>query len=108
MGMIRGTTPDYVLTLPGIDLTGMTVYVTVRQKNREITLMGDALTVASDGEDSTVAFLLTQEQTLGLHEGQALVQVKFIDAQGNAGATKVGSLRVERALLERVIEYADD
>lgn len=108
MGMIRGTTPDYVLTLPGIDLTGMTVYVTIRQKNREITLTGAELTVASDGEDSTIAFMLTQEQTLGLHEGQALVQVKFIDAQGNAGATKVGRLTVERALLERVIEYADD
>lgn len=106
--MIRGTTPDYVLTLPGIDLTGMTVYVTIEQKGREITLTGDALTVASDGEDSTIAFMLTQAQTLTFAEGQALVQAKFIDATGNVGATKIGRLTIDRALLERVIEYADD
>lgn len=108
MGMIRGTTPDYVLTLPGIDLDGMTVYVTIEQKGREITLTGDALTVASDGEDSTIAFMLTQEQTLAFAEGKASVQVKFIDTAGNVGATKIGRLTIDRALLERVIEYADD
>lgn len=105
MGMIRGTTPDYVLTLPGIDLTGMTVYVTIRQKNREITLTGAELTVASDGEDSTIAFMLTQKQTLMLNEGQASVQVKFIDASGTVGATKIGRLTIDKALLEKVIEY---
>lgn len=108
MGMIRGTTPDYVLTLPGIDLDGMTVYVTIEQKDREITLSGDELTVVSDGEDSTIAFMLTQEQTLALNEGQASVQVKFIDAAGVVGATKIGRLTIDKALLEKVIEYDGD
>ena len=106
--MIRGTTPDYVLTLPGIDLTGMSVYVTIAQGNRKVTLTGTELSVASDGEDSTIAFMLTQAQTLSLREGPASVQVKFIDASGNTGATNIGSLTVDRALLERVVEYVGD
>lgn len=106
--MYRGTTPDFILTVPGVDLTDKTVYVTIEQKQCEITLSGDGLTVTTDGENSTIAFMLTQEQTLALSEGQASVQVKFIDAAGQAGATKIGRLTVDRALLEKVIEYDGD
>ena len=102
--MIRGTTPDYVLTLP-TNLDGMTVYVTIEQNGRKITLSGEELTVVPGEETSTVAFMLTQGQTLGLSEGMASIQVKFIDSAGTVGATNVGRLGVDRALLERVIEY---
>lgn len=107
--MIRGTTPDYVLTLDGVDLSDKTVYVTIRQgHNKQLTKSGSELSVAVDESGSTIAFALTQEDTLGLIVGSASIQVRFIGADGVAWATKTAPLYVEKVLLERVIEYADD
>ena len=105
---IRGTTPDYVLTLDGVDLTGKTVYVTIKQTGtNELTLTGERLTVATDEHGSAIAFSLTQQDTLNMSVGQADVQVKFIDANGHVESSDTATIRIGRALLERVIEYAD-
>ena len=75
--MIRGTTPDYVLTLDGVDLTDQTVYVTIGQGKARLTKTGDELTVTVDQTGSAIAFSLSQEDTLGLSAGSASVQVRF-------------------------------
>lgn len=107
-GAIRGTTPDYVLKLDGVDLTGKTVYVTIKQSGgQELTLTGERLTVTTDEHGSAIAFELTQQDTLSLSVGQADVQVKIIDADGHVDASDIANIRINRALLERVIEYAD-
>lgn len=106
--MIRGTTPDYVLTLDGVDLSDKTVYVTIAQSNKKLTLTGEQLSVTVTAEGSEIAFTLSQEDTLKLSIGEATVQVRFIDGNGHAEATEIASLTVKRVLLERVIEYADD
>ena len=104
--MIRGTTPAYTLTIAGYDLTQMTVFVTVRgQYGTLVTKTGDALTVTADATGSTIAFRLTQEETLALTVGRAEVQVRFIDANGIALATEIAPVTVERVLLGGVIEY---
>ena len=108
MSVIRGTTPDFVLQLSGYSLTGKTVYVTFEQSGRKMTLTGDRLSIAVDASGSTIAFVLTQEDTLTLKEGAASVQVKAIDATGHVEATDIATLQIDRALLERVIKYADD
>lgn len=109
--MIRGTTPDYILTLDA-DLTDKTVYVTVAQSNKIITKTGDdlAITVDTSGETpvSEIAFWMTQEDTLSLREGAADIQVKYIDANGVVSGTEIASIVVKRTLLERVITYAAD
>ena len=105
--MIRGTTPDYILTLAGVDLTGQTVYVTIRQGYTVLTKTNDELSIVTDAEGSTIAFSLSQQDTLGLSEGAAEIQVKFIDSTGDVQATEIASISVDKALLERVIEYAD-
>ena len=102
--MIRGTTPDYVLTVDA-DLTGKTVYVTISQLRTKLTLTGDDLSIAKDESGSTIAIRLTQQQTLGLAVGKAEVQVKYIDEQGVVRATDIQPITVDRALLERVVEY---
>lgn len=102
--MIRGTTPDYILTV-NADLTGQTVYVTISQLRTRLTLTGDDLSIASDQSGSTIAIRLTQQQTLGLAVGRAEVQVKFIGSDGVVRATDIQSITVDRALLERVVEY---
>ena len=108
MGAVRGTTPDYVLALEGYDLTGKTVYVTLAQGGVKTTLTGDRLTIATDEEGSTVAFELTQAETLRFKAGDAEVQLKCIDEQGNVDASGIGQLTIDRALLEKEITYAND
>lgn len=106
--MIRGTTPDYTLIIPGYDLTEMTVYVTIKQGNIKTTLTKPRLQIASDEEGSVIVFRLTQEETLAMKEGVADIQVRFIDSEDCALATKDGRIYVNRVLLEEVIHYADD
>ena len=105
--MIRGTTPDYILNVD-TDLTGKTVYVTISQLRNRLTLTGDDLTIAASGGASTIAIRLTQQQTLGLAVGKAEIQVKYIASDGTTQATNIAPITVDRALLERVVEYVSD
>ena len=102
--MIRGTTPDYILTVDA-DLTGTSVYVTIQRGVNKLTLTGDDLQIASDGTASTITFQLTQQQTLAFGTGTAEVQVKFISADGTTRATNIQPIRIGRALLDRVVAY---
>ena len=108
MGAVRGTTPDYVLTLEGYDLTGKTVYVTLAQGGIKTTLTGDRLTIVAEESGSTIAFELTQAETLRFKAGDAEVQLKCINSEGHVDASGTGQLTIDRALLEREISYADD
>ena len=85
MGAVRGTTPDYILTLTG-----------------------DRLTIATDDSGSTVAFSLSQADTLSFIQGTVEVQLKCINAQGKVDGSGTGQLTIDRALLEKVITYAND
>ena len=105
--MIRGTTPEYTLTVEGFDLTDQTVFVTVSQGVAAVTKTGSDISVVYDGENSDIMFSLTQQDTLSLKPGKASVQVRFIDAGGVAQATDIAELDVGQVLLERVIAYAD-
>lgn len=108
MGAIRGTTPDYILTLDGYNLTGRKVFVTIAQGLRNITLTGERLTVVADESGSTIAFSLTQAETLMFTTGNADIQVKCIDSAGNVDGSGIGVLTIDRALLDKEISYADD
>ena len=108
MGAVRGTTPDYILTLEDYDITGKTVYVTLAQDNIKTTLTGDRLSAAADESGSTVAFSLTQEETLAFAPGSVSVQLKAIDAQGVVEATGICQFKIDRALLGTVISYVEN
>lgn len=109
--MIRGTTPTYTLIVEGYDLTDKTVYVTILQLTRIITLTGERLAISytpAEGEEpagSVVVFGLTQRETLSLRDGDADVQIKFIGEDGNVEGTDTGKITIKPALLEREIEY---
>lgn len=106
--MIRGTTPDYILTIDGYDLSDKTVFVTISQNGQKLTKTNSELSIAADESGSTIAFVLSQRDTLRLKVGSAEVQVRFIDADGTAWATEIATLTVSKVLLERVIEYGND
>lgn len=103
--MIRGTTPDYILTVKGEDLTDKAVYVTFEQSGRRLTMTGNELGIDCDGTDSAIAIRLSQQQTLSLRDGAAKVQVRFISEDGTAKATEIKEVTVRRVLLEGVIQY---
>lgn len=106
--MIRGTTPDIVLTINGYNLTDKTVYVTISKSGRKLTKTNEDLMITYTGGTSSIAFRLTQEETLAMRIGTASVQVRFISADGTALATDIKTLSIEPVLLEEVIEYAAD
>lgn len=104
--MIRGTTPDFLLTIDGYDITGKRVYVTISQGMRKITKTNDELEIRMDGENAEIGLSLTQQDTLGLMVGSADVQVRMIDENGYAEATDIAKINISRVLLEKVIAYA--
>ena len=108
--MRRGTTPDYVLSISGYDLTDQSLYVTLAQYANKITLTGERLTVTYDSETNTtsIVFSLTQEETLAFKSGNVEVQIRFIDADGVAQATEIKRIPVLPVLFEEVIAYGDD
>ena len=102
--MVRGTTPEYVLSISGADLTSSDVYVTIAQGSCNITLNGDRLNVSynDSSSTSTVTFKLTQKETLKFKTGKAQVQARFAN-DGNVDATNIGEIMVYPVLNEDVI-----
>ena len=100
--MRRGTTPAIVLTVDA-DLTGYTVYVTLKNGGKELTILNSGLTITVDQGESTIAFSLTQQQTLDFKVGTCEVQVRAIK-DGTAIATDIQTLEVGRILKEGVID----
>ena len=103
--MRRGTTPQISQVVYGYDLTGATVYATVKQGQNVITKTGEDLTIEVTDEDTAVTFALSQEDTLSLQPGRAFVQIRWIDSDGNAYANYISEIQVEGVLLDEVIEY---
>ena len=101
--MRRYTTPTIELTVEGVDLTGVRVLVTFAQRRQRLTI--EDATVAYDGTDTTVTLSLTQEQLGRFAEGEARVQVNWVDMKGHRNATVEAPLVVTGNLLERVISY---
>ena len=101
--MRRFTTPTVTLTVKGVDLTGMDVLVTFTQACHELTVEGPSMTLSTGG-DTVIEVPLSQVQTGGFVEGTVEVQVNWLDALGNRDATTVGTIEVERNLLDEVVD----
>lgn len=107
--MINYTTPTITLIVESVDLTdGQDVYVTLQQGNFELTKSGDDLTMTLDGEDTTIRFTLTQEQSAAFRFNASVgLQVNWINASGVRDATEIKTIGVMRNLLDEVIAYGD-
>lgn len=103
----RGTTPDLVVDVDGLDLTGWKVWVSVRSGRTGYDITGDRVTVTKTDSGCTCAVALTQEETLALMAGRnAMVQVRAVDSMGEAVATSICAVQVGNVLMGGVI--ADD
>ena len=109
--MYRGTTPTLPIRIPGTDLTQARLFLTIqdgKDERKQITLRsGEDFTVewndtanATDGQVK-----LTQEQTMMLTEGDCKCQIRFVFADGSAGATQIRSVGIADVLLKELISY---
>lgn len=104
--MRRGTTPTLELTLTGVDsIASDTLYVTVKQSQKEITKTNDALTVVVGETDTVISLYLTQQETLSLKRGTAEVQVRGISSLGDAWASDIATINIKEILKDGVITY---
>lgn len=103
--MYQGTTPTLVLNVEGAELDTATCYVTIRNQGGEmITKSGAELDVSGN----EIAVRLTQEETLQLRPGLVNIQVRWIDAHGNAMASNIARVNVNAVLLKSVITYQEE
>lgn len=110
--MINWTTPTITLTVEGVDLSTVDVYVTLEQGTHELNKSGTDLNITTDTHDQTtdtnIAFMLTQQESASFRFNSAVsVQVNWIDASGTRLATEIKTVPVMRNLLDRVINYGD-
>ena len=95
--MMRGTTPTVALEV-GADLEGCEVHAAMRNNGSTSVFSGDRLEISSDGQRSTVALHLTQEETLALEAGRpARFQLRWKRGD-EACATEVVQADVEEVL----------
>lgn len=104
--MYRGTTPTNTIAVD-IDLTQMTVFVTYSQGGRVVFEKTNAdITI----EPERILVPLTQTDTLSLsawnRQEPVLVQIRAIDALGNAVASNVMTTTADAILKDGEIEYA--
>lgn len=100
--MRRGTTPPITVSV-NENLTGYTLYVTVKNGFHKATLTGDRLTINYTENSTVIAFMLTQEETLAFGVGRCEVQVRAVDARGYAVATDIKTKSIGRIIQEGVI-----
>ena len=82
--IMQSGTPVLVITAPGVDLTGANMELLIQRGNALLEYGTERLRVAADETGSTVAVMLTQEESNRLSAGIADVQFKAVDGSGTA------------------------
>lgn len=104
----RGTTQPITITIPGWDLTGSDIYVTFKQG--AVCLTKKTMdSVAYANRATKIVLTLSQSETMCFEDKKAgLIQVRWIDAGGNAHKTKTAQFTADDLLYEAVLAKADD
>lgn len=103
--VVRGTTQGYLLNIKKYDLSKSTVYVTIDQHGHKITKNNSDLQIMANEDGTKILFTLSQEDTLFFDSGVAYIQVRFINKNGRALATKKKKIDVYPVLQKGVIQY---
>lgn len=105
--MYQGTTPALTFEIEGFNVVGMTPYVSFKRGSDVLTKTGSDVTVVydSDNEKSVIVCQLSQEETLSMKQGSAVVQMRFIDSNNLAYATDKADLDVDSVIYKEIIRY---
>lgn len=101
----RGSTPDLIVDIPGVDLSDKRVYLTIITEGMEIEKTNEDFHIATDEDGSSIAVRLSQKETLGMKTGHATCQIRYIGEDGKAEVSTMASFRVKPVLKEGVIAY---
>lgn len=100
--MIRGTTPTLKLKLNGIETSRLaSVYVTIKQGEKEVTKTNDDGIVAES--ESVLSVPLAQEDTLTFSQGYVYIQLRAMTTDDLAIASKTRLVLMDDILKEGVI-----
>ena len=105
--MYQGTTPALTFEIEGFNAVGMTPYVSFKRGSDVLTKTGSDVTVVydSDNDKSVIVCQLSQEETLSMKQGSAVVQMRFIDSNNLAYATDKADLDVDSVIYKEIIRY---
>lgn len=100
--MTRGTTPDIICTLSGVDFSEIkSIYATIRQGSVVVEKTIDDVVI----NYPHIHIFLTQEETLKFAGNKtASIQIRGLSNDGTAWATGIKSTTVKPILKEGVIE----
>ena len=101
--MIRGTTPTLTFNLPFAASTIKSLYITFADRDNNIVLEKTKADCTLNAKAVTVK--LTQAETLDFQSRQAVnIQLRVLNTSGDAMASKIYTVQVDRILKEGVIE----
>lgn len=104
MGIAQGSTPYIMVTIEGYDLTDANaIIVTFKTDSGTVDIDQTRVTATSNESESLLVVHLTQEETLALTPTQALLQVRWRDANDEAHTTAAARIDVASALYKGVI-----
>lgn len=106
--MKRGNTYPQLVTIAGVDLTAASeVVLTVKPLGRPpIEFTGESMSISADSSGTTIAYKLSEEQSLSLGTGYRIDVNWMMD--GNRGGTSIKMMPVSQTLLNRVIGGGSD
>lgn len=103
--MYRGTTPTLTFRIKdeNIDFDKFEqIWITIKGRNNEITKDIDSVEI--DAENRTLSIELTQEETLSFNTIDVQVQMRVLDTDGRAFASRIFNTRMNALLKGGVIE----
>lgn len=104
----RGTTQEVRITIKGWDLTGSDIYVTFKQGARALNKKNMESVTYADRK-TTIVLVLSQEDTMFFPDNSAgKIQVRWVDASGDAHKTETADFSTDVLLYDAVIEKEDD
>jgi len=103
--MIRGTTPFITYRVKNdFDFSKISeIWITVATWDAEETFKFTASEVELDPVAKTITISMSQENTLAFEEGTVEIQMRILDTDGLAYATKVCELEMNKILKDGVI-----
>ena len=104
--MRRGTTPTMLFSIPGHNLSGADIVLSILQ-GKLYNKTNDDMTVTATDAGTLLAVRFTQEETLAFRPGEATVQVNWLRPDGARMATEDAKIQITRNLLERVMHYGE-
>lgn len=104
MQLIRGTTPTIIITVQSeVDLAKVVAIWIYISQNNKVKVDKELSDVVFDFEHKTITVELSQEDTLGLKEGDALFQIRMLLDDDTALATLAGKVTIKPVYKEGII-----